>query len=266
MLNKRIKSVLVAGLLIFSMSGAVFANEGVANWKDALQTKTVITNPDLDGKVKEIQSGFIKIKLTEVKKTVDGTEKTYIQYTVEWDSSVFHIAGINFNEDNMSQTFFGPTGDEWKTYTGEVELRNDGEESNVLESVQLTYAVNNTDSDGDGVPDFKDDTPNGGGEEPGPGPGEGEDPEDAREILAEIDTYEQPLDGFIDILPEIIKSRVWIKYKKELSKSNLKYKDALLDSAVRIEQYVENIKKVQPKEINKLAKKIKINTIYFLRD
>lgn len=70
---------------------------------------------------------------------------------------------------------------------------------------------------------------------------EGEDPEDAREILAEIDTYERPLDGFIDILPEIIKSRVWIKYKKELSKSNLKYKDALLDSAVRIEQYVENM-------------------------
>ena len=70
---------------------------------------------------------------------------------------------------------------------------------------------------------------------------EGEDPEDAREILAEIDTYDQPLYDFIDILPEIIKSRVWIKYKKELSKSNLKYKDALLDSAVRIEQCVENI-------------------------
>lgn len=70
---------------------------------------------------------------------------------------------------------------------------------------------------------------------------EGEDPEDAREILAEIDAQEIPLYDFIDILPEIIKSRVWIKYKKELSKSNLKYKDALLDSAVRIEQYVENM-------------------------
>jgi hypothetical protein len=70
---------------------------------------------------------------------------------------------------------------------------------------------------------------------------EGEDPEDAREILAEIDTYDQPLDDFIDILSKIIKSRVWIKYKKELSKSNLKYKDALLDSAARIEQYVENM-------------------------
>lgn len=70
---------------------------------------------------------------------------------------------------------------------------------------------------------------------------EGEDPEDAREILAEIDTYDQPLYDFIDILPEIIKSRVWIKYKKELSKSNLKYKDALLDSATRIEQCVENM-------------------------
>jgi hypothetical protein len=70
---------------------------------------------------------------------------------------------------------------------------------------------------------------------------DGEDPEDAREILAEIDTYEQPLDSFIDILPEIIKSSVWKKYKKELSKSNLKYKDALLDSAARIELYAENM-------------------------
>ena len=70
---------------------------------------------------------------------------------------------------------------------------------------------------------------------------EGEDPEDAKKILAEIDTYDQPLYDFIDVLPKIIKSRVWIKYKKELSKSNLKYKDALLDSAARIEQYVENI-------------------------
>ena len=70
---------------------------------------------------------------------------------------------------------------------------------------------------------------------------EGETPEDAREILAEIDTYDQQLYDFIDILPEIIKSRVWKKYKKELSKSNLKYKDALLDSAARIELYAENI-------------------------
>lgn len=70
---------------------------------------------------------------------------------------------------------------------------------------------------------------------------DGEDPEEARKILAEIDTYDQPLYDFIDILPEIIKSRVWIKYKKELSKSNLKYKDALLDSAARIELYAENI-------------------------
>lgn len=70
---------------------------------------------------------------------------------------------------------------------------------------------------------------------------EGETLEDAREILAEIYTYDQPLYDFIDILPKIIKSRVWIKYKKELSKSNLKYKDALLDFVVRIEQCVENI-------------------------
>ena len=33
-----------------------------------------------------------------------------------------------------------------------------------------------------------------------------------------------------------------------------------------IEQYVENIKKIQPEDVNNIAKKIKINTIYFLRD
>lgn len=70
---------------------------------------------------------------------------------------------------------------------------------------------------------------------------EGATPEEAREILAEIEIYDQQLYDYIDILPEIIKSRVWIKYKKELSKSNLKYKDALLDSAIRIEQFVKNM-------------------------
>lgn len=44
------------------------------------------------------------------------------------------------------------------------------------------------------------------------------------------------------------------------------FSQELSKKSTEIEQYVENIKKVQPKEINKLAKKIKINTIYFLRD
>lgn len=33
-----------------------------------------------------------------------------------------------------------------------------------------------------------------------------------------------------------------------------------------IEQYVENIKKVMPYQINEIAKKMQINTIYFLRN
>ena len=44
------------------------------------------------------------------------------------------------------------------------------------------------------------------------------------------------------------------------------FSQELSKQSTEIEQYVENIKKVQPEEINKLAKKIKINTIYFLRD
>lgn len=40
----------------------------------------------------------------------------------------------------------------------------------------------------------------------------------------------------------------------------------LAKQSTTIEQYVENIKKVKPNEIKEIAKKIKINTIYFLRD
>ena len=40
----------------------------------------------------------------------------------------------------------------------------------------------------------------------------------------------------------------------------------LSKQSTEIEQYVENIKKVKKNEINKISKKIKINTIYFLRD
>ena len=40
----------------------------------------------------------------------------------------------------------------------------------------------------------------------------------------------------------------------------------LAGKSTDIEQYVENIRKVQPKQINEVAKKIDINTIYFLRN
>ena len=40
----------------------------------------------------------------------------------------------------------------------------------------------------------------------------------------------------------------------------------LSKESTEIEEYVENIKKVEPNEINEIAKKIQINTIYFLRD
>ena len=44
------------------------------------------------------------------------------------------------------------------------------------------------------------------------------------------------------------------------------FSQELSKESTEIEQYVENIKKVQPKKVNEIAKKIKINTIYFLRD
>ena len=69
--------------------------------------------------------------------------------------------------------------------------------------------------------------------------------EDAKElIISTVNGIEDSQDGEITYY-----------FGQELSKFS-----------TEIEQYVENIKKVQPEEINKIAKKISINTIYFLKN
>lgn len=86
MLNKRIKSLLVAGLLVFSMSGAVFANGS-----DLPANGTIkIDYPDFGAKsykeYTELQGG--KIHLTLYK---DGNS---YRADVKWDPSVIKVTGI----------------------------------------------------------------------------------------------------------------------------------------------------------------------------
>ena len=75
---------------------------------------------------------------------------------------------------------------------------------------------------------------------------EGETPEDAIKILRGIPlfTWDYELNDFdTEDLISLIKSSQWKKYKKELEKSNLKYKEALIEDANRIEEYISKNKK-----------------------
>jgi hypothetical protein len=72
---------------------------------------------------------------------------------------------------------------------------------------------------------------------------EGTTPEDAVAILRGFSASDYPLNDFdIEDLIRLIKSSQWKKYKKELQKSNLKYKEALIEDANRIEEYVKRNK------------------------
>ena len=72
---------------------------------------------------------------------------------------------------------------------------------------------------------------------------EGETREDAIEILRDLAAWGYNLSDFdIEDLISLIKSSQWKKYKKELQRSNLKYKEALIEDANRIEEYIRKNK------------------------
>ena len=72
---------------------------------------------------------------------------------------------------------------------------------------------------------------------------EGETPEEAIETLRGLAAWDYLLNDYdIDDLISVIKSSQWKKYKKELEKSNLKYKEALIEDANRIEEYIKRNK------------------------
>lgn len=91
MLSKKIKSLLVAGLLVFSMSGAAFA-EGA----DLPKTSTsVIEYPKFeDGKrIVELQGGLIIAELTE-------KENGDISIKVKWHADNIKILGVKSYYEN----------------------------------------------------------------------------------------------------------------------------------------------------------------------
>ena len=73
--------------------------------------------------------------------------------------------------------------------------------------------------------------------------------------IEEVENAKQLIVSTVNGISDSQDAEITYYFGQELSKES-----------TEIEQYVENIKKVKPNEINEIAKKVQINTIYFLRD
>jgi hypothetical protein len=153
MLNKRIKSVLVAGLLIVGMGFAKvdsFALEPITS---------TITNPKLidNKKTISLQGGSI---IVEVTKTEDG----YV-FEPRWDSNKFKVLDIKAHYDDELNTVINS-----ESYFVSSKCYPIQENSNVYKSdaidmkidanlIEVEVVFVPVDKDNNGVPDFKDSKP-----------------------------------------------------------------------------------------------------------
>ena len=157
-MNKKIKCLLVAGLLVIGMSGNVNALEPLTS---------TITNPQFEEgtnqRVVKLQDGKITITIT---KNDDGTYKI----VTEWDSTVVKVTGLKslFENGNMDSSNFFDEG-----YYCHLVVK-DGDKYSVTldklgeipegfnpmgELVKVDVVFEPIDENGNGIPDFKDDEP-----------------------------------------------------------------------------------------------------------
>jgi hypothetical protein len=153
MLNKRIKSLLVAGLLVLGMGFAKvdsYALEPITS---------TITNPKLieNKKTISLQGGSI---IVEVTKTEDG----YI-FKPRWDSNKFKVLDIKAHYDDELNTVINS-----ESYFVSSKCYPIEENSNVYKSDAIDMKINANlikvevifmpiDEDNNGIPDFKDSEP-----------------------------------------------------------------------------------------------------------
>lgn len=142
-MNKRIKSLVIAGLMVVGMSGMSFANEvelpkvGTA----------IIKNPAFEEGVRVIslQDGLITVKITE---NEDGT----YDILTTWDSTKVNVTGLKTIYENgniVSDNFFNPEyhcaniikeGDIYKvSLEGLAEVPEEFNPMGKLVRIELTY-------------------------------------------------------------------------------------------------------------------------------
>ena len=92
-MNKKIKSLLVAGLLVVGMSGNVFAAESDL---PSISTSTITQPKFEDGKrVVELQGGLIIVEMTE-------KENGEYDIVVKWDGESIKVLGVKSYYENGS--------------------------------------------------------------------------------------------------------------------------------------------------------------------
>jgi hypothetical protein len=159
-MNKKIKSLLVAGLLVLGMSGMkndVFAAELLTS-----TIKDIVFVTDETQKVIPLQNGYITV-------TINKNNGVY-DVVVEWDKTAVDVVGMTSIFENNSLYSDFNTCYDYVTDGNKiiVTIRDVGSVPTGFdpmgELVQIDVNFNLVDTDGDGAPDIKDDTPN--GEEP----------------------------------------------------------------------------------------------------
>ena len=196
MLNKRIKSLLVAGIVILGMGFAKVDSFAAETLTSAISNIDFVEGETQ--KVVTLQQGYITV-------TIKNNDGVY-DVVVEWDKTMVNVIGIDSlfeNGDSLFSDFntcYDVVYNENKVIVTikDVNVVPEGFNS-VGELVGVNVHFTLVDSDGDGVPDFKDDTPN-----PGPG-GEEPDPEDPVEPEEPVNPdIDDPETGDASIMPIVV--------------------------------------------------------------
>ena len=162
MLNKRIKSLLVAGLVILGMSGNAFA----AGESTSQFTSYQLCSTILDGSSEAVfQNGAIVVDIIELEESTESQDVYH--YSLEWNNHKFKMNKLTIFLDNgktivedlnstsgIAQTKDVAGKENFKFFKSQTAVAEDAK----MVKIQVEYDYG-TDTDGDGKPDFKDDKP-----------------------------------------------------------------------------------------------------------
>ena len=159
-MSKKIKSLLIAGLLVLGMGGTAFANEIPQGPFVSYKTHPTLLDESSEA---VFQNGAIVVDVSKE----ELSEQDVFHYSLEWNSHKFKMNKlILFLEDGRTLT------EHLDSASGIAQTKDvEGKEnfkifksqtatisgSNIVK-IQVQYEYG-TDTDGDGIPDFKDDEP-----------------------------------------------------------------------------------------------------------
>lgn len=160
MLNKRIKSLFVAGLVILGMSGNAFAAGESTSQFTSYQTYPTISDESSEA---VFQDGAIVVDVS-----IDGNyaNQDVYMYEVLWNPNKYDVTKITLILDDgyeiytdLTSEYRSPTEDStevegFKVYKGQGSYKK----GKIVKEIRVEYDYG-TDTDEDGIPDFKDDSP-----------------------------------------------------------------------------------------------------------